>query len=65
MGKTGVYVSNKHRDSIIHSLILGFSIAIKKRRTSWGKKPGNSENDLKYKSLETQSFSSTFLLESL
>lgn len=31
MEKTGVYVSNKHRDSMIHSLSLGFSIGIKKK----------------------------------
>lgn len=52
MEKTGVYVSNKHRDSIIHSLILGFSIAIKEKEIQEGKRR-NSENDLKYKSLET------------
>lgn len=54
MEKTGVYVSNKHRDSMIHSLSLGFSMAIffKKRKDFRGKRH-NSENDLKYKSLET------------
>lgn len=67
MEKTGVYVSNKHGDSMIHSLSLGFSMAIfffKKRKNFRGKSH-NSENDLKYKSLETWSFSNTFFLESL
>lgn len=39
MEKTGVYVSNKHGDSMIHSLSLGFSMAFffLKERTSGGK----------------------------
>lgn len=34
--KTGVYVSNKHWDKVIHSLSLGFSIT--KKEDSRGKK---------------------------
>ena len=63
MEKAGVYVSN--RDRAIHSLGFGFSITKKEFQQKKRKKGITQISDLKYKSLEFQSFSNTFFLDSL